>query len=167
MSILGPPDTHYLSAAQGWLELGNPTEASQELACISPPNAGQPDVLEVRWTLLAHQKQWEAALEQARQLIQADPDRCTGWIDQSYTLHELKRTEEARRALLSVATRFPNVMILPYNLACYACQLGDLPDAREWLAKAIALSGREEIRKMALADLDLQPLWPEIKRGKR
>jgi hypothetical protein len=33
---LEPPDTHHVSAAIGWLELGNPAEAGEEIARITP-----------------------------------------------------------------------------------------------------------------------------------
>ena len=39
----------------------------------------------------------------------------------------------------------------------------DPDEARDWLDRAVKAGGREEIRKLALADNDLQPLWPEIK----
>ena len=38
-----------------------------------------------------------------------------------------------------------------------------MDQAREWLGRAVEVGGKVEIRKMALADDDLQPLWPEIK----
>ena len=51
MQKLEPPDTYYLSAAVGWLELGNPGEARAELVQISSRQQEHPDVLEVRWAL--------------------------------------------------------------------------------------------------------------------
>jgi hypothetical protein len=63
-----------------------------------------------------------------------------------------------------VARKFPAVSTIPYNLACYACQLGNLPEARQWLAKAIEISDAKDIKAMALSDPDLQPMWDEIKK---
>jgi hypothetical protein len=34
--------------------------------------------------------------------------------------------------------------------------------ARTWLKRAMDVGDREAIKKMALADEDLKPLWPEI-----
>jgi hypothetical protein len=45
---LEPPDTHYLRAAQGWIELGNPLEAGKELEHITPAQSVHPEVLKVR-----------------------------------------------------------------------------------------------------------------------
>jgi hypothetical protein len=48
MESLKPPDSHYLAAAQGWLELGNHFEANEELERITPAMRVHPDVLEIR-----------------------------------------------------------------------------------------------------------------------
>jgi predicted Zn-dependent protease len=158
-----PPDLHFLNAAEGWLELGNPVEARSELARISPATRQHTSVLELEWQISAGEKAWEAALVTARAIIRAAPHRAVGWINQSYTLHELKRTREALKLLLPMAGKFAKVSTIPYNLACYACQLGDLEEAQEWLDKAITVGGKREITQQALRDSDLEPLWPKIR----
>jgi predicted Zn-dependent protease len=163
VAVLKPPDSHHASAASGWLELGNPREAAAELDRVSPAHRGHPAVLELSWRIHAEEKRWQAALEVATQLIQTAPERPTGWIDQSFALHELQRTREAWEVLLPVAGRFPKTSIIPYNLACYACQMGNHAEARRWLAKAIKLRTQDDIKQLALADKDLEPLWAEIK----
>ena len=52
--------------------------------------------------------------------------------------------------------------MIAYNLSCYACQMQQLDIARHWLQRAVMAGKKEVIKKMALADEDLQPLWPEI-----
>jgi hypothetical protein len=49
--------------------------------------------------------------------------------------------------------------LIPYNLACYAAQLGDLVAAGDWLAQAFKLGNAKEIKLQALEDPDLAPLW--------
>ena len=100
----------------------------------------------------------------ARRLIEVAPDIPAGWINQSYSLHEMKLTHEARNQLAPVVEKFPNVSTIPYNLACYTCQLGKLAEARQWLDKAIKIGGAEGIKAMALSDPDLRPMWEEIKK---
>ena len=78
-------------------------------------------------------------------------------------MHELNQTQDAWDALFIVQDRFPDVPTIPYNLACYACQLGRLDDSRQLLKRAVKLGGRD-YHRMALEDEDLQPLWTEIKR---
>jgi hypothetical protein len=60
---LKPPDSHHLKAAEGWLELGNYLEANEELERIQPRVRAHPLVLEVRWTICAKAKKWEACVE--------------------------------------------------------------------------------------------------------
>ena len=117
-----------------------------------------PDVLELRWRLYAAQGSWEAALDVARAVTRTAPGRASGWIHKSYTLHELKRTEEAWNTLLPMASKFPKESIIPYNLACYACQMGAYQQAREWILRAVKLRPKEELKRMALGDPDLEKL---------
>jgi hypothetical protein len=79
-----------------------------------------------------------------------------------YSLHELKRTKEAHAVLLPIADKFPDEYMISYNLACYACQLGNRKESLQWLGKAIDLAGKKDIRLMALDDSDLEPLWNDI-----
>jgi tetratricopeptide (TPR) repeat protein len=163
MSGLKPPDTHHLRAAEGWLELGNAGEAGRELDRISARNRLHPNVLDARWSVCAAGRDWAAALAVAEQLVAQAPGRCSGWIHRSFSLHELRRTAEARNQLLPALERFPTESTVPYNLACYDCQLGRLAEAREWLALAMTRGRREDIIALALKDADLKPLWRELK----
>jgi tetratricopeptide (TPR) repeat protein len=164
LDALSPPDIHYANAAWGWLDLGNPAEAVLELDRVASPAQLHPDVLALRWEIFARDAKWAQALDIARSLVQIAPDRSDSWIKQSYALHELKRTQEAWNALHPISEHFPDASTIPYNLACYACQLGHIPAALVWLRRAMKIGGRESIRRMALEDADLQPLWLQIRK---
>lgn len=157
-----PPDSHRLNAAQGWLELGNAAEAALELAGISPSIEAHPDVLELKWEIQAKQHQWETACGLAFELIRSAPHRCSGWIQRSFALHELKKTAEAYELLLPAVKRFKTVHTVPYNLACYCCQLNRMEEARKWIGAAIEIAGLEVIRGMAANDPDLAAMRHEI-----
>ncbi len=161
---LPPPDSFHLSAALGWLGLGNPSEAATELDSISPEHEIRLDVLAVRWDVRARQGRWRECLEIADRLVEGWPCEPTGWIDRSFALHELKRTREAHDNLVSVAGRFEKIWTVPYNIACYACQLGNRNEAREWLRKAFTVVDRTRLLKTALADPDLEPMRQDIAR---
>ena len=165
MEKLEPPDTHYLSAAIGWLELGSPADARAELARISPAQQGHPDALEVRWMVAAEQKRWEEGLQIAEVLVQRAPKRSSGWLHRAYALRRVPNggVPKAWDALLPAFDQFPKEPTIPYNLACYACQMGQLDTARVWLKRAADIGGKDMIRRMALEDPDLEPLWNEIK----
>ena len=164
--MLDPIDVHRVQAAEGWLGLGLRAEAEKELDAIPPEHQRHPDVLEARWLLHAHALQWAAALTAARELLFAAPTRASGWLHQAYALR--RATDGglalARLALIAAAEKFPKEPIIPFNLACYACQLGQLEEARGWMKRALKAGGKEAIKRLALADEDLKPLWPEIAR---
>lgn len=162
MPKLESPDIHHLHAAEGWLELGNAREAQAELDCISDTAQGRVEVLAIRWGILAQFKSWEQGVAVATRIVELAPKEVFGWIHRSYALHELKRTQEAHDLLLPAARLFPKVETIPYNLACYDCQLGDLAAARDWFHRAWKLHDRADLKARALEDSDLKPLWPEI-----
>jgi len=162
MKPLEPPDSFHLRAAEGWIELGNAAEAAAEIERLAPEHRVRPEVLNVRWEICAAEKGWAAALEIASALVELSPEVPLGWIHRSYSLHELKRTQEARDNLMFVVERFPDNTTMRYNLACYECQLGRLDLARDWLRKAFALGDSARIRNMAMDDPDLRPLRNEI-----
>jgi predicted Zn-dependent protease len=165
MNKLEPPDTHYFIAAVGWMELGNPAEARSELAQISAAQHENPDVLELRWSIAASEKQWEEALEVAQTLVRCAPKRSSGWLHQAYALRRAPTgsIQKAWEALLPASDKFPKEVTIPFNLSCYACQLQQLELARDWLQRAVAVGGKEKIKRMALNDADLEPLWAEIR----
>jgi uncharacterized protein HemY len=65
MKRLPPSGRPHLRAAEGWLELGNPHEASEELENIAPRLRVHPDVLEIRWRIYAAAERWDACLDLA------------------------------------------------------------------------------------------------------
>lgn len=165
MQPLEPPHIHFLSAAAGWLGLGNLAEAKSELAQITSPYQGHPDVLELRWDIAALEGNWEQALDVARSLLQSAPDRPSGWLHQSYALRRIPdgSVKKAWSALLPAFNKFPQESIISFNLSCYACQMGQLDAARVWFKRALVIGGKQRIKAQALADTDLEPLWDEIK----
>ena len=166
MKKLEPPDSHYLRATEGWLELGLRAEAAAEMELISPANRQHPDVLGTRWAMLAQDGQWDEALLTAGALVKCAPERADGWLHQAYALRRAADggLQKAWDALLPAATQFPQEPIICFNLACYACQLGRLDEARGWLKRAMKIGERDQVKLMALVDEDLEPLWKEIRK---
>ena len=161
------PDVHHLRAAVGWLELGNAHETLVELEKLDASRQLHPGVLETRWLALAQLQRWEPAADTARALVVAAPEQAVGWLHRSYALRRVRGggLQAAFDALRPVAEKFPEEATIPYNLACYTCQLHHDPaETFAWLEKAVAAGEREEILRMALNDPDLEPLHAEIAR---
>jgi tetratricopeptide (TPR) repeat protein len=158
---LTPPDSHFLLAAQGWIELGNWLEANEELERISPRVRLHPDVLEIRCQIYANAKKWDACAHVASTLVKLAPERPAGWLQRSFALHELQRTQEAFDNLLPVAEKFPGIWTIPYNLACYCSRLGRFEEAQEWFKKAVVIDDKA-VQRAGIDDPDLKPLWASM-----
>ena len=92
------------------------------------------------------------------------PEESSGWLHRAYALRRVREggLTQAWDALLPAAEKFPAEPVIAYNLSCYACQMEQLDNARTWLHRAINTGKKDAIKKMALADDDLKPLWKEI-----
>ena len=87
-------------------------------------------------------------------------------MHRAYALRRAKEggLQAAWSALLPAIDKFPAEPTIPYNLACYACQMGQVDEARQWLKRAMKIGGNKKVKIRALNDEDLEPLWEEIKR---
>lgn len=163
-----PPDSHYASSAEGWLELGDPESALGELESISTDHQSHPHALEILWAACAALESWEAGRDAANALVEAAPFLESGWIHRAYATRRMPggSLETAWQVLYPAAKLFPEQPLIPYNLACYACQMGRLAEAKSWLERAFRTSGDKRetgvLKKMALEDPDLGPMHPVI-----
>jgi tetratricopeptide (TPR) repeat protein len=165
-SALGGADLLCLQAVEGWLALGNALEALAELDHVSARAQHHPQVLDCRWQVNAALRDWDHALEAARLMLEQSPGDPRGWIHRAYALRRARSggLQQAWDALLPAYDRFPGESIIPYNLACYATQQGRLPEAWDWLNRAIeAAEDITQIKEQALRDEDLRPLWDRIR----
>lgn len=183
LNPLGPRNIRHLEEVCGWLWLGNATEAAAELDRISPELRDHPCVLLGRIEIARLLKDWPAAESVALRLSDLHPDVPDGWINLAYARRRIPGggVKSAYDTLVPMGDEFPEEPMVPFNLACYACQLNELGVARAWFQKAfrcgekkivIALAQFREalgfgetktIREMALLETDLEPLWPWIR----
>ena len=164
MKPLEPPDSHHLESALGWLELGNHVEANEELKKIAPELQAHPAVLAMRYEVHAKARNWDVAAETADALVRVAPEQASAWICLAYATR--RKTgggiPQAREILLRAQPKFPDQGLIPFNLACYECQLGNFDQAKKWLAQAFAIGDAKELKRMALADPDLEPMRKQI-----
>lgn len=165
VKTIGPPHSHYLSAAQGWMELGNLAESRAELDRMPESLQNHPQVLEVRWDICAMEKDWTAALAVAREFLKVAPESLMGWVHQAFAARRAPGggLKVAWDALFPAMEKFPDEALVPYNLACYACQMQQLDVARIMFKRAMNLGDKGHFKKMALSDPDLEPLWDELR----
>ena len=166
MTPLPPPHHHTLDAAIGWLGLGLPADAQAELDTLPPELRRWFAPLEAQFAVHAETLDWDAAFVVAEDCVRFHPDQPGGWIHRSYAARRKVGggLAEAFGLLLSAAERFPEEVTIPYNLSCYCAQQGKLDEAWTWYRTARETGEPAALRKMALRDDDLRPLWAQITR---
>lgn len=149
----------HLEYALGYLQLGLFNEARAELSGLDPETLATPAALQLRVEIAMAAEDWPEVVALSPALVNHDPAEERPWIAWGYALRELQRIEEARDTLLTGARliRQPSPLIA-YNLACYACLLGDLPEARRLLEAVFAQD--HSWRAIARDDADLAALHP-------
>jgi len=161
------PDRLHYNAAEGWLLLGDPESALAELRRLGPRARGCACVRKLEWGIHAERADWAQAAAVAEEIIRLAPEREFGWVHRAYALRRLPGhggLERAWEALYPALELFPRSTTVPYNLACYAAQLGRFEQAWELFQRALKAAPRPKaLVCMALADADLQPLWPRIR----
>lgn len=150
------PEKH-LAYAVGYLTLGLHAEARSELTGLPPEFLATQPALQLRLEIAMVGNAWAEVIELAPELVAADNTTERPWIAWAYALRELQRVPEAQELLLAGRQLIADPgTIVDYNLACYACLLGELDDARILLA---SVCGRDPAwREIALTDPDLAAL---------
>ncbi len=147
----------HLNAAIGYLELGMLDEAAGELENLPPEVRTSTSVLCVRLEIYRSAKKWTLMEVVARELWKRYPDDSAYWINFAWATRRSESVQAAQIILLEALKKFPNDAMTNYNLGCYACQLGDMDNAKKFVGDAIKLDSKYKL--MALDDEDLEPLW--------
>jgi tetratricopeptide (TPR) repeat protein len=128
-----------LSHARGYLELGLVEEAVSELAQLPSDQLNGDEVLALRTIIFQEQ---------------------ANWITFAYATRRAVSLGEAEAILREAELRHPQEATIQFNLGCYACLRGDLPEARRRVDLAIALD--PQFRAAAGTDPDLALLRPAL-----
>ena len=144
-------------ASSGYLELGMFDDAALVLEEIEPQDKTRTGVLGARVNLYMAAKKWEMAAVVASHLVKVDPQTASWWISLAYALRRTESVEKAEAVLLRAQAIHPKVAMIAFNLACYTSVAGRMEEAKTRLRRAIELD--KNIRRLALDDDDLKPLW--------
>jgi tetratricopeptide (TPR) repeat protein len=153
-----------LQAAVGYLELGMLVEANEEIENLAPELKTSSPVLGVRLEIYRAAEKWSLMEVVARELWKRHPDEPVYWNDLAWAVRRADSINAAQKILLDAVERFPGDALTHFNIACYACQLGDIELAKTRVGKAIQLDAK--FKMLALDDPDLEPLWKDIEEAK-
>jgi predicted Zn-dependent protease len=145
------------TAAIGFCELGMWEDAWNELESLEPEERALPEVLRIRLGILIALKRWESAALLAEGMIARGEDSPVTWLHGALAIRQLRSIEEARAFLLRAEPSLGSDATFHYTLATFECQLGNIPESKRRLGRALELN--PELRLVALEDEDLWPIW--------
>ena len=155
-----PPDDisrdRVLNAAAGYVELGMPDLAWEELNSLADIDRLRPEIQEFMLGLLIRENRWEEAVVTGNLLCQKPEMPSTVFIHTAFALHELGRTPEARALLMAGPDSLQKDPLFHYNMACYMAVSGDMQDAEVALRTAFQMDPK--LRAHACTDPDLRGL---------
>ena len=154
----------HLQAAEGYLELGMLVEANDEIEKLAPELKTTSPVLGIRLEIYRAAKKWSLMEVVAQVLCKRHQDDPAYWSDLAFAANRSSGLKEAHRILSEALEKFPSDALTLFNLGCYACQLGNLAEAKTLVGQAIKIDPKFKID--AIDDPDLEPLWKEIEEAK-
>jgi tetratricopeptide (TPR) repeat protein len=114
----------------------------------------------VRVAIYRGLKKWELMQQIAKRLKEFEPDNVQWTISLEYATRRAYSIGTAMEILLNAQAKFPKEAAIPYNLACYYCQRGEIENAKRYLKQAFEID--PNWRKAALEDEDLKLLWDSL-----
>jgi len=135
-------------------------ESVAELDAIDKRLQNRPEVLHLRLHHLMRKKNWGKALHVSQALCRAAPDCGTGFLHAGFCLHQLGKTAEAKRLLITGPIALLQEPIYYYNLGCYEALLGNVRDAKTNLQISFRMDA--SFRALARKDPDLKALHAVI-----
>jgi predicted Zn-dependent protease len=142
-----------LAHVRGYLGLGMIEDASTELDQVPPETAQDTDVLSLRALILHEQEKWPMLVKVASELVLRQPSEPGWWVTWAYATRRSQSLAAAEAILIESERAHPNQATIQFNLGCYACQRGDLIEARRRVDRAIALD--VSFKEAAATDPDL------------
>ena len=149
-----------LEKADGYLDISMSQQARETLQLIRKPYRNNLVYIELRLRLAVAEEDWDTALSIAKSLKDKNPENPGFWVQLAYVTRRGLGIKPARTILEDAGSRFRRSAIIPYNLGCYECQLGNLDRAILYLLRAFELDS--SFQELALNDQDLEPLWVKL-----
>ncbi|MGH8016725.1 MAG: tetratricopeptide repeat protein [Opitutaceae bacterium] len=145
-----------LSQIRGYLALGMVRHAEKELEDMRPEHAELTEVKALQVAILQEKKNWPRLRQVAGELVKREPGDAGWWVTLAYATRRAVSLAAARRILLEAEKRHPAEAVIQFNLGCYACQLGDLKEARVRVDRAVELDAN--FKEARAHDPDLERL---------
>lgn len=107
-------------------------------------------MLGLRLEIYRTAQNWKMMEIVASELLKRQPNDPDHWNDLAFSIRRKDSIKAARTLLLEALEKFPNDATTRYKLSCYACQLGDLEDAKKLVGFFKKRFGFLSIKKLAV-----------------
>jgi predicted Zn-dependent protease len=152
----------YFTTAEGYLEIGLPAEANNEIEKMAPEDKGRPEIYSLRLQIYAMLGKWDFARVCAEHLARIWPERPAWRIAWAACVRRTEGIAAAEKVLQQAIAIFPEDPLVLYHLACVAAASGEAGRAKVLLA--LAIGHDDSLRAKALEDQDLKSIWNDIER---
>ena len=150
----------HIRQCDGYIDLKMLDKARSELGKIDHRYRQTHPYKAVEMHLAMEDKNWQEVFRLASELLERYTRHADLHIKLAYAARRTQGLEAARKILLNAQKRFPKIAVIPFNLACYECQLGHPDEAMVLLDRAFRLDA--SFHEQALEDEDLKPIWDRL-----
>jgi Flp pilus assembly protein TadD len=147
-------------ASRGYLELGMFEDATLALEQMKAEDKTRREVSYA--ALVAHlaAKNWDMAVTIAADIVKAEPKNPATWILLAHAVRHAGNVEQMEMVLFKARAWHPRDPLILFKLACCASVTGRIEEAKLRISNAIDLD--DNVRRLALHEEDLRPLWDWI-----
>ena len=144
-----------LRRSHGWLELGCPVEAYEELDKLPDSLHTTREVLKLKCNILSAARNWRELRVLSSTSAMYFPQEAAFAEDWAWSEHKEGQTKQAYSILVHAAERYEKTWRTAYFLACFTYALKQSREATEWLGLALLLhSSPNQLKLRALREED-------------
>lgn len=147
----------HLVAADGYLDLGMPREALEELDGMGEWARGNPQALRLRVRAHLKLREWAEGMALASSAAKRYPQDGEFFLQWAYALHKARPGGSAQEVLDAAPEALRSSGLIHYNLARFEAQDGNIENARLYLQEACRLN--PAVVFDARRDPLLRPVW--------
>jgi hypothetical protein len=145
-----------LRRSHGWLELGCPAEAYEELDRLPDSLHTTREVLKLKCNILSSASNWRELQVLSSTAAMYFPREAAFAEDWAWAEHRQGDTARAYSILIHAAEKYEKTWRTAYYLACFCYSLKRTREATEWLGLALLLHGSpSQLKQRALREADL------------
>lgn len=150
-------------SVEGWIELGNFSEAAAELYNFPSDSKSTIEFLRLSVRIHSGTKAWSNVEMMCETLLKHVPEDSFALFHQAEAFHRQGRSREAFAAFQHAPIGFKRGPAYFYALGRYLCALGEMTLALSCLGKAF--DSEPALRMDALRDPDLEQVWFDLQEG--